>query len=94
MATSLPLAEPSVAAVPGVTILGERLPTASWYELAVLALGLVFLTRPVGADSRGRESPGTFPSRRYGVDYPERERPVVDAVPPLPPSSPAASRNR
>ncbi|MER5431535.1 EamA family transporter [Streptomyces sp. NPDC002588] len=48
-ATSLTLAEPAVAAVLGVTVLGERLPAVSWCGLAVLALGLVLLTFPVGA---------------------------------------------
>ncbi|MFF5183025.1 DMT family transporter [Streptomyces sp. NPDC000345] len=46
VATSLTLAEPAVAAVLGVTVLGERLPAASWCGLAVLALGLVLLTVP------------------------------------------------
>ncbi|WP_371659755.1 DMT family transporter [Streptomyces sp. NBC_00280] len=48
MATSLTLAEPAVAAVLGVTVLGERLPAASWCGLAVLAVGLVMLTAPAG----------------------------------------------
>ncbi|MFJ9816103.1 DMT family transporter [Streptomyces sp. NPDC101151] len=46
LATSLTLAEPAVAAVLGVTVLGERLPAASWTGLAVLALGLVLLALP------------------------------------------------
>ncbi|MFF4657403.1 DMT family transporter [Streptomyces sp. NPDC001381] len=46
VATSLTLAEPAVAAVLGVTVLGERLPSVSWCGLAVLALGLVLLTVP------------------------------------------------
>ena len=55
-ATSLTLAEPAVAAVLGVSVLGERLPAASWCGLAVLALGLVLLTVPfpVRAGSRDR----------------------------------------
>ncbi|MEU2283820.1 EamA family transporter [Streptomyces sp. NPDC013178] len=55
-ATTLTLAEPAVAAVLGVTVLGERLPAASWCGLAVLAVGLVLLTAPVGvgAGRRGR----------------------------------------
>ncbi|MDQ0605255.1 DME family drug/metabolite transporter [Streptomyces canus] len=53
-ATSLTLAEPAVAAVLGVTVLDERLPIASWCGLAVLALGLVLLTVPVGAGNRDR----------------------------------------
>ncbi len=51
VATSLTLAEPAVAAVLGVTVLGERLPAASWSGLAVLALGLVLLAFP---GNRGR----------------------------------------
>ena len=54
VATSLTLAEPAVAAVLGVVVLGERLPGASWCGLAVLGLGLVLLAVPVGAGSRGR----------------------------------------
>jgi DME family drug/metabolite transporter len=54
VATSLTLAEPAVAAVLGVTVLGERLPVASWSGLAVLAVGLVLLTVPVGAGGRRR----------------------------------------
>ncbi|WP_030931890.1 DMT family transporter [Streptomyces sp. NRRL S-646] len=54
VATSLTLAEPAVAAVLGVAVLGERLPGASWCGLAVLGLGLVLLAVPVGAGSRGR----------------------------------------
>lgn len=53
-ATALTLAEPAVAAVLGVGVLGERLPAASWCGLAVLALGLVLLTLPVGAGGRVR----------------------------------------
>ncbi|GAA4880065.1 DMT family transporter [Kitasatospora terrestris] len=43
-ATALTLAEPAVAAVLGVVVLGERLPAASWCGLAVSAAGLVLLT--------------------------------------------------
>ncbi|MGI5452577.1 DMT family transporter [Streptomyces sp. CA-249302] len=52
MATSLTLAEPAVAAVLGVTVLGERLPAASWCGLAILGLGLVLLTAPVHTGGR------------------------------------------
>ncbi|MFJ6901907.1 DMT family transporter [Streptomyces hokutonensis] len=55
VATSLTLAEPAVAAVLGVTVLNEHLSSASWYGLAVLALGLVLLTVPAGTGGdRGR----------------------------------------
>ncbi|WP_433521048.1 EamA family transporter [Nocardia pseudovaccinii] len=50
VATTLTLAEPAVAAVLGVVVVGERLPIASWCGLAVLALGLAFLT--LGARDR------------------------------------------
>ncbi|MFB7473482.1 DMT family transporter [Kitasatospora sp. NPDC056184] len=46
-ATALTLAEPAVAAVLGVTALGERLPAASWSGLAVLTLALAVLTAPL-----------------------------------------------
>ncbi|GAB2624991.1 hypothetical protein GCM10027168_65970 [Streptomyces capparidis] len=52
VATTLTLAEPAVAAVLGVAVLGERLPAASWCGLAVLAGGLAVLTAPRGR--RGR----------------------------------------
>ncbi|MFF4563773.1 DMT family transporter [Streptomyces sp. NPDC001435] len=60
VATSLTLAEPAVAAVLGVTVLGERLPAVSWSGLAVLALGLVLLAaKPAGpADPRRPGRPG------------------------------------
>jgi DME family drug/metabolite transporter len=54
VATSLTLGEPAVAAVLGVTVLGEHLPAVSWCGLAVLGLGLVLLAIPVGAGRRGR----------------------------------------
>jgi DME family drug/metabolite transporter len=46
VATTLTLAEPTVAAVLGVTVLGERLPSASWCGMAVLAADLAFLSLP------------------------------------------------
>ncbi|MEV5833410.1 EamA family transporter [Nocardia sp. NPDC052112] len=49
-ATTLTLAEPAVAAVLGVVVVGERLPIVSWCGLAVLAFGLAFLT--LGARDR------------------------------------------
>ncbi len=48
VATTLTLAEPAVAAVLGVALLGERLPTLSWWGLAVLVVGLVVLAVPAG----------------------------------------------
>ncbi|MFT7834707.1 EamA family transporter [Saccharothrix sp. BKS2] len=45
-ATTLTLAEPAVAAVLGVVVLDERLPLASWFGTAVLALALAALSRP------------------------------------------------
>ncbi|MFE1440491.1 DMT family transporter [Streptomyces sp. NPDC058739] len=52
VATSLTLAEPAVAAVLAVGVLGERLPAASWCGLAVLASGLIALTLPAGRRKR------------------------------------------
>ncbi|MFC9897160.1 EamA family transporter [Nocardia sp. NPDC127579] len=44
VATTLTLAEPAVAAVLGVTVLGERLALVSWCGLGILASGLVLLS--------------------------------------------------
>ncbi|ACU36209.1 EamA family transporter [Actinosynnema pretiosum subsp. pretiosum] len=44
-ATTLTLAEPAVAAVLGVVVVGERLPWVSWAGMAVLAVALAALTR-------------------------------------------------
>ena len=60
VATSLTLAEPAVAAVLGVTVLDEHLSSASWYGLAVLALGLVLLTVPAGTGGARAVSPGAL----------------------------------
>ncbi|WP_077690872.1 MULTISPECIES: EamA family transporter [Nocardiopsis] len=46
VATTLTLAEPAVAALLGVVVVGERLPAVSWAGLAVLALGLAVLRTP------------------------------------------------
>ncbi|WP_159943790.1 MULTISPECIES: EamA family transporter [unclassified Nocardiopsis] len=46
VATTLTLAEPAVAALLGVLVVGERLPAVSWAGLAVLALGLAILRAP------------------------------------------------
>jgi DME family drug/metabolite transporter len=43
VATTLTLAEPAVATLLGVAVLGERLPALSWCGLAVLAAGLACL---------------------------------------------------
>ena len=51
VATTLTLAEPAVATLLGVAVLGERLPMLSWCGLCVLAAGLACLAIPA---SRGR----------------------------------------
>ncbi|WP_079079315.1 DMT family transporter [Streptomyces sp. DSM 15324] len=56
-ATSLTLAEPAVAAVLSVTVLGERLPAVSWTGLTVLALSLALLAVPTGGRRRQGELP-------------------------------------
>jgi DME family drug/metabolite transporter len=53
VATTLTLAEPAVAAVLGVVVLGERLPLVSWWGLAVLAVALAFLVVPARTSRRG-----------------------------------------
>lgn len=53
-ATTLSLAEPAVATVLGVALVGERLPWASWSGLVVLALGLAVLKAPSGRKPRSR----------------------------------------
>ncbi|MEU3018670.1 EamA family transporter [Nocardiopsis sp. NPDC007018] len=52
-ATTLSLAEPAVAALLGVALLGERLPLVSWAGLVVLALGLAVLKAPRRPRPRG-----------------------------------------
>ncbi|MGV9614126.1 DMT family transporter [Nocardia xishanensis] len=52
VATTLTLAEPAVAAVLGVVIVGERLPLVSWCGLAVLGAGLALLTLAPARPSR------------------------------------------
>ncbi|MGO4421944.1 EamA family transporter [Streptomyces sp. MCAF7] len=53
VATTLSLAESAVAAVLGVTVVGERLPMVSWCGLVILALGLALLAAPRRAGRRG-----------------------------------------
>lgn len=45
-ASTLALAEPAVAAVLGVAVLGETLSSASWAGLGLLALSLIVVARP------------------------------------------------
>ncbi len=61
-ATTLGLAEPAIAAVLGLTVLGEHLTAAGFGGLAVLATGLVTLAWPTGGSkdrdlSRGTDLP-------------------------------------
>jgi drug/metabolite transporter, DME family len=58
VATTLTLAEPAVATLLGVAVLGQRLPALSWCGLGVLAAGLACLAVP------GRRRRGTGPARR------------------------------
>jgi drug/metabolite transporter, DME family len=60
VATTLTLAEPAVATLLGVAILGQRLPALSWCGLAVLAAGLACLAVP------RRRRGGTGPAPRGG----------------------------
>jgi len=45
-ANRLTPAEPAVATLLGVTVLGERLTALSWCDLRLLGIGLVLLTLP------------------------------------------------
>jgi DME family drug/metabolite transporter len=67
VATTLTLAEPAVATLLGVAVLGERLPALSWGGLAVLAAGLACLAAPVRQRSQAtRRRPGPWrPGRGY-----------------------------
>lgn len=58
VATTLTLAEPAVAAVLGVAVLGERLPAVSWGGLVVLGVGLGVLTVRAGGRGDTREASG------------------------------------
>jgi DME family drug/metabolite transporter len=55
VATTLTLAEPAVATLLGVAVLGQRLPALSWCGLGVLAAGLACLALP-GRRGQGRRS--------------------------------------
>ncbi|MFD0331623.1 EamA family transporter [Streptacidiphilus monticola] len=46
VATTLTLAEPAVATLLGLAVLGERLPLASWAGLLLLAAALTLLAAP------------------------------------------------
>ena len=66
-ATTLGLAEPAVAAVLGLTILGEHLSAAGFAGLAVLAAGLMILAWPSGGSKeRGADLPPAPPRRSAG----------------------------
>jgi DME family drug/metabolite transporter len=83
VATTLTLAEPAVATLLGVAVLGERLPALSWCGLTVLAAGLACLAvRPLGRRRPGpqqRRSPRAAP-RPSGTSRPSRI-PIVSAMP-------------
>jgi len=62
-ATTLGLAEPAIAAVLGLTVLGEHLTAAGFGGLAVLAIGLVTLAWPTGGSKdRGISQSTDLPS--------------------------------
>ena len=76
VATTLTLAEPAVATLLGVAVLGERLPAVSWCGLGVLAAGLACLAVP----ARGRRRPE--PSGEQAAPDQGRRRPRAAAVTP------------
>ncbi|MEU6353788.1 EamA family transporter [Streptomyces sp. NPDC047072] len=53
LATSLTLTEPAVAALLGITVLGEHLPAVSWAGLAILFAGLGLLALPSDRTAAG-----------------------------------------
>jgi len=62
-ATTLGLAEPAIAAVLGLTVLGERLSVAGFCGLAVLAIALLTLAWPRPGSTRPRDlkhGPGLY----------------------------------
>jgi len=62
VATTLTLAEPAIATLLGVVVLGETMPAVSWCGLAVLAAGLAVLAMPAGTRRPAPESlPGDGP---------------------------------
>lgn len=70
VATTLTLAEPAVATLLAVAVLGERLPALSWCGLGVLAAGLACLTVPAsrrrrGAREREHENDGRVRERTH-----------------------------
>jgi drug/metabolite transporter, DME family len=81
-ATTLSLAEPAVATLLGVAVLGERLPALSWCGLAVLAAGLACLAVPV---RRRRPRPERWRSPRAAPRSSGTTRlsriPIVRAMP-------------
>jgi DME family drug/metabolite transporter len=69
-ATTLGLAEPAIAAVLGLTVLGEHLTAAGLAGLAVLAAGLLTLAWPTGG-SNGRDTSRSadLPPASYESQY-------------------------
>lgn len=66
-ATTLTLAEPAVATLLGVAVLGEHLPPLSWAALAVLAAALAAVTAPARPVPRRPRSQSTAPAAPYGT---------------------------
>lgn len=56
VATTVTLAEPAVAAVLGVTVVGERLSAVSWWGLGVLVAGLAVLSAGARDSGGGRST--------------------------------------
>ncbi|WP_231494132.1 DMT family transporter [Nocardiopsis sp. CNT312] len=87
-ATTLSLAEPAVAALLGVSVVGERLSPAAWTGMAVLALGLAVLRTPSGrrpgrTRRNHRTEAGTRapPAPRAGADTPPPGHPPATPPP-------------
>jgi drug/metabolite transporter, DME family len=83
VATTLTLAEPAVATLLGVAVLGQRLPALSWSGLGVLAAGLACLVVPVC------RRPGLGPERRSSSPRPALASAAAGAVSPDAGATPA-----
>lgn len=76
-ATTITLAEPAVAAVLAVVVVGERLNTLGWTGLGLIGLALVVLAAaPAGESTRGQ--------RKRTVERPSRPTELADHRPPGP----------
>lgn len=79
-ATTLTLAEPAVAALLAVAVVGERLPPVGWAGLGVLGAALVVLALAPGGDVPGTDGGGAPPGSGAPGREP-RDSPAAGGVP-------------